>query len=239
MLLYGGNLASPLNLQLDDETWALAFADGDIWVPVTASGRAPSPRFGHGAVYDPLRDRMIVMWGYSYSFGRTDCGELDLADGPTWRTFDASGVATLGRAEFGVTYDADQDQALCMGGAETAYFDENFPSNLYADFSANPVRTPPPLHGPPLAVLGVAPNPTHDVAYVAFDLPVDAEVQARIYTVAGRLVRDLGRRRFTAGEHILLWDGKDASGGQLGSGVYFARLSMLGRDFAGKVVVVR
>jgi len=238
MLLYGGNLGSQLNRQLDDDTWSLSFSDGDVWVPIVAAGRPPTPRFGHEAVYDPLRDRMIVMWGFAYSQGRTDCGELDLAGVATWRTFEASGATNLGRAEFGLTYDADHDQALCMGGKRTFVNDASFPSNLYADFSANPVRTPPPLAGPPLAVLGLAPNPTRDVEIVAFDVPVDAMVGARIYDVRGRLVRDLGPKHYVAGRHVLLWDGRNRLGEIPPSGVYFARLSVLGKDFAGKFVLL-
>jgi hypothetical protein len=110
---------------------------------------------------------------------------------------------------------------------------------LYADFSANPVRTPPPTAGPPLAVLGLAPNPTRDAVTVAFDLPAAAVVHGRIYNAAGRLVRDLGNRPLLAGRHALLWDGKADGGGTPASGVYFARVSMLGRDFSGKFVYLR
>jgi hypothetical protein len=239
MLLFGGNTATPDAPLLSNETFALSFADGDLWVPVSALGRSPAPRAGQGAIYDPLRDRMIVFWGHSYTYGRQDCAELDLSGAPTWQPFQLPGWVPPARGDFVPAYDAGHDQALLVGGQEIAGTEVSFPNYLYADFSANPVRTPPPLHGPPLAVLGLAPNPTRDIVNVAFDLPVDATVHARIYTAAGRLVRDLGDRPFTAGQHILLWDGKDERGGSPPSGVYFARLSMLGRDFSGKFVLLR
>ncbi len=238
MIVYGGDFGAPHTPQLTDDSWELSFADGDTWVPIVPIGRPPAPRSSHGAVYDPKRDRMIVFWGRGYYNGRFDCAELDLADGPTWQAYDPGGVVLPGASRFGVIYDPVREEALCIGGNGFSLNNYLFPS-IGVDFTGDPVQSPPALVGPPLAVLGFAPNPTRDVENVAFDLPTDATVRARIYSAAGRLVRDLGDRRFVAGRHILLWDGKDQAGGTPASGVYFARLSILGRDFSGKFVYLR
>jgi hypothetical protein len=238
MLVYGGNLGPSNAPVLTDETWALSFIDGDIWVPLATLGRPPSGRTGHRAIYDSRRDRMLVLWGDSYNGGRSDCSELDLAGDFTWYDYAPGGVTPSGRSGFGAIYDPTRDQAFILGGRDPINSDAFFPLALVGDFSANPVTSPPPLTGPPLAVLGLAPNPTRDVENVAFELPVDATVRARIYDARGRLVRDLGPKRYVAGGHILLWDGKNRLGEIPPSGVYFARLSILGKEFSGKFVLL-
>jgi hypothetical protein len=239
MLLCGGDQGVPNSPSLMNDTWELSFADGDVWVPVTPLGQAPAPRSSHGAVYDSKRDRMIVLWGLSYNGGRIDCEELDLASGPTWRPFAPPSPSATSRANFGAVYDPTRDQAFILGGSDPNYLDTWEPTSLIADFSANPITTPPPLSGPPLALLGFLPNPTPDVESIAFDLPVDAAVHARIFDASGRLVRDLGSKPYVAGRHLLVWDGKNQRGERPTSGVYFARLSILGHEFSGKFVFLR
>lgn len=54
-----------------------------------------------------------------------------------------------------------------------------------------------------------------------------SELQARIsidlFDVAGRTVRSLERRNAAPGENLLIWDGRDARGAAVSSGVYSAR----------------
>jgi len=51
---------------------------------------------------------------------------------------------------------------------------------------------------------------------------VRAELE--VYNVAGQKVVALMQGDYRAGAHVLRWDGRDANGGELGSGVYFYRL---------------
>jgi len=235
-----GGWGGPAGGTLLNDTWALSFADGQTWLPVTTLGTPPSPRAEHRMIYDSRRDRLLVLWGMAYGGGgRPDVAELDLAEGPTWQTGDAAGVVPSLRADFGAVYDPVLDEAIIVGGNQPNRSLGPYQFALLGDFSANPITSPPVLHGPPLLVYGLAPNPTRDVLNIVFELPVDTGVEARIYNAAGRLVRDLGRRPYVAGRHLLLWDGKTDGGAVPASGVYFARLSILGHDFNGKFVYLR
>ncbi len=49
-------------------------------------------------------------------------------------------------------------------------------------------------------------------------------IEVKLYDIAGRAVRTLADRSFTAGEHTLSWDGRDAAGSRMASGVYFVRM---------------
>lgn len=77
------------------------------------------------------------------------------------------------------------------------------------------------------------PNPFNPETTIRFELPVAGEVSAKIFNLVGEEVAKLVERRMTAGTHLLRWQGVDAQGRQVGSGIYFLRVS------AGKNVAVR
>jgi hypothetical protein len=69
------------------------------------------------------------------------------------------------------------------------------------------------------------PNPTSSATEIAFALPADGAATLRVYDVAGRLVRTLAEGPTTAGVHHARWDGLDARGRAVRSGIYFAKLT--------------
>ncbi|MDP2808158.1 MAG: FlgD immunoglobulin-like domain containing protein, partial [bacterium] len=50
-----------------------------------------------------------------------------------------------------------------------------------------------------------------------------------IYNVQGQLVKTLVNTAQPAGRHQAQWDGRDAGGNKISSGIYFARLEAEGR----------
>jgi hypothetical protein len=83
----------------------------------------------------------------------------------------------------------------------------------------------------PTALLrGVWPNPFNPGTTIRFDLPEAGAVRLSVFDVAGRLVRALLDENMPQGNHEAAWDGRDASGRDVGSGSYLARL-----EFGGKV----
>ena len=69
------------------------------------------------------------------------------------------------------------------------------------------------------------PNPFNPSTTIRFDLPVSGEVSLRIYDPAGRLVRTLVRdREFLAGQHSVVWNGKDDSDSHVASGIYYFQM---------------
>jgi hypothetical protein len=71
---------------------------------------------------------------------------------------------------------------------------------------------------------------------VRFGVAKAGRVQVNIYDVAGRKVRDLADRVFSAGEHALQWDGTDDAGGRVARGVYFVRSSV--QKDTGRIIVL-
>ena len=70
------------------------------------------------------------------------------------------------------------------------------------------------------------PNPFNPTTTIAYDVPSGgANVSLRIYDAAGRLVRALVEGQQPAGSHHVTWDGRDAFGTSVASGVYFYRMT--------------
>jgi hypothetical protein len=67
------------------------------------------------------------------------------------------------------------------------------------------------------------PNPFNPYTTVAFTLQSPASVQIEIYDILGQRVRTLVDASMPAGNHRVVWDGRNVAGRAVGSGVYFYR----------------
>ena len=106
-------------------------------------------------------------------------------------------------------------------------------TGLFAAVSCGPLGAPvgigdlPTSEGAVSALLTLrSANPwRHGEARIQFRLAHTEQADLRVYDLAGRCVRHLIDRRFTAGtEHEVVWDGADDRGRPLSDGVYFYRL---------------
>jgi hypothetical protein len=73
----------------------------------------------------------------------------------------------------------------------------------------------------------VYPNPVDRAARFTFLLTRPANVRIRIYTLAGRMVRDLGDQPGIFGYNEVFWDGRDRDGNLLPNGIYLYVLNAL------------
>ena len=84
-----------------------------------------------------------------------------------------------------------------------------------------------------------APNPFGARTEIAFALSGPGSVRLRVYDVTGREVARLADGPLAAGRHLRSWDGRDARGQLVASGIYFLRLEQGGRVASAKLVVAR
>ena len=70
------------------------------------------------------------------------------------------------------------------------------------------------------------PNPFNGETAIRFALLERGKVELVVYNLAGQKVVELIAGVETAGEHVVLWDGRDRHGRELASGVYFYRLRL-------------
>lgn len=81
-----------------------------------------------------------------------------------------------------------------------------------------------------LRIEGNVPNPFNPNTTIRFEIPdlspgSDPNVRLDVFDVAGRRIRTLWQGPLAPGSHDLTWNGRDASGSTVGSGIYFARLN--------------
>ena len=89
------------------------------------------------------------------------------------------------------------------------------------------------------ALLPNVPNPFNPVTTIHFDLARDGQVLLQIHDVAGRTVRTLVQGPLARRHHEFVWDGLDANGRQVPSGIYFTRLHTDDGEWTRKLVVLR
>jgi hypothetical protein len=74
------------------------------------------------------------------------------------------------------------------------------------------------------------PNPFNPSTRISFSLPQTGAVTLNVFNLLGQQIATLVNGPMTAGTHETLWDGRDAAGRVLASGVYFYRIEVKGPD---------
>ncbi len=74
---------------------------------------------------------------------------------------------------------------------------------------------------------------------IRFELPRQAEVKLRIFNLLGEEVAILVQQKMSAGTHSLIWNGRNAVGELVGSGIYLLRLEAGSEVAVKKMAVVR
>ncbi len=101
---------------------------------------------------------------------------------------------------------------LCIIDFAPGTFDTSIPTAVEAD---TPVD---------FAIRGNYPNPFNPTTTIEFTIPEQGMATLAIYNMAGQAVRELLAGELSRGNHTTVWDGRDASGNMVSSGIYFARL---------------
>jgi hypothetical protein len=91
----------------------------------------------------------------------------------------------------------------------------------------------------PLALKQNYPNPFNPVTTISFTLPEKAHVNIAVYNVEGKLMRVLVDETLDSGLKEIPWDGRDARGVEVSSGVYFYRLRTGKSVMTRKMVLLR
>lgn len=115
LLLFGGFDASRAPLR---DVWSVNL-DGPsrAWMQLVPTGTPPPARGRHAAVYDPGRDRLLVMGGYNTG-ALNDIWALSLSGAPQWTPVAAAGTAPAGA--YSAFYDAAGDRVVAVRAAAIA-----------------------------------------------------------------------------------------------------------------------
>jgi len=83
-----------------------------------------------------------------------------------------------------------------------------------------------------------SPNPFNPVTSIRFSLSAAGEVRLCVYDLKGRAVRELFKGEKGAGQHEVVWRGRDNAGAVVPSGVYFYRLEAGERVVSKKMILL-
>jgi plastocyanin len=110
---------------------------------------------------------------------------------------------------------------------------------MRGDVTVDPAPTPVELPTP-VATLGQNfPNPFNPKTTIEYSLPTRSRAVLAIYDSEGSLVMRMDQGVRDAGTHRIEWDGRDASGAAVGSGVYFYRLEGVAGVMPRKMVLLK
>lgn len=128
-ILFGGLLYGRSGGALENDAEALPLPDGSAWVPLGPFATEPEPRYGNAAIYDPLRDRMIIFGGIGPSDAPLDdLWSLDLSGATGWTRLSPSGAPPGPQGFSSAIYDPIQDRMLLM--ARTSVFELSLHESL-------------------------------------------------------------------------------------------------------------
>jgi hypothetical protein len=82
------------------------------------------------------------------------------------------------------------------------------------------------------------PNPFRSETRLRFAIPQRQWVDLTIFDAAGRQVRELVSGELEAGTHVSVWDGLDASGRRVSTGVYFSRLRIETGNSSNRLIII-
>ena len=83
------------------------------------------------------------------------------------------------------------------------------------------------------------PNPFNPSTTISYTLPDRMRVRLAVYNLEGRLVKMLVNKTMGSGLKTVSWDGADANGNPVASGVYFYQLNAGGRVLTRKMILLK
>lgn len=92
---------------------------------------------------------------------------------------------------------------------------------------------------PPVQSFLAWPNPFNPLVQISFELGQPTHGRLTVYDVSGRQVAVLANGRLESGRSVYVWNGTNARGEALGSGVYIAHLEAAGESQTLKLVLMR
>jgi uncharacterized protein (TIGR03437 family) len=102
------------------DAWAYDI-QANLWTQLSGNSSGPIPRYGHSAIYDAKRDRIVISHGFTSEQGRfDDTWALDLKSN-SWHDLSPSTLRPLRRCLHHAVYVPQSDQMLLYGGCSSGF----------------------------------------------------------------------------------------------------------------------
>ncbi|MGH3055008.1 MAG: Kelch repeat-containing protein, partial [Gaiellaceae bacterium] len=225
----GGGDSGDLN-----DVWALSLTGTPAWTQLAPTGAPPGARDSHSAIYDPVRDRMVIYGGEGGLGAVNDLWSMSLAGIPAWTQLAPTGIVPDPGYSQTAIYYPSLDRMVIFGGGTT-----NVLNDVHNLTWNSALGVPPRASAGELSLAPAYPNPARGEASIEFALPREGAASLRIFDLSGRSVATLVNGSLAAGHHSIHWDGREASGGLAKPGLYFYELRANGRHLARRLVLMR
>jgi len=83
------------------------------------------------------------------------------------------------------------------------------------------------------------PNPFNPTTTINYSLKEDSKVSINIYNIKGQKVKQLTTDQLSAGQHSVVWDGRDDNNKQVSSGIYFYKLKTNNYEKTRKMILLK
>lgn len=193
---------------------------GQTWTPVSS---VTVMRFARGeglqAIAVPTTGGIVLL--------TTDAGA-------TWEEIRPPVVGAFPGQTASISAAVRTDEGWVLGGDRNRI--------LLASEAVVTVAPSEPAASLPRATLALAarPNPFNPATTLSFRLAVRGDVRLTVHDARGRRVRTLVDAPLAAGDHSVEWDGRDAAGRSVASGVYLARIATTAAgDATARLVLVK
>jgi hypothetical protein len=119
MWVHGGMTWDIGGPEILTDLWSLPLGSMTGWNQPTTTGTPPGMRFGHSAVYDAARDRLVFFGGKEDTLSTllNDVWALTLSGTPAWSQLSPSGTPPVERSFHSAVYDAVNDRMVVFGGS--------------------------------------------------------------------------------------------------------------------------
>ena len=189
--------------------------DAIVMDPALGAGVTAGDKItGWNIPYTETSSGAVLVFGFSFSGESTDPGT----------------EGTLVEVTFAIVGELNETIDFWLGGEGGVRLSDTDAENVACSFpdDENPVTFDVPTSGVNgLASLPVKyslkqnyPNPFNPVTNILFDLPEQSLVRLSIYNLLGQEVVTLVNQNMNAGSHLIQWDGQDALGVQVSTGLY-------------------
>ncbi len=175
-----------------------------------------------------MKQILVLMIAFTFAISLT-AEVLNINTAQQNYTFDLTDIV-------GISFDDESMMLETPTNSHTFLFDDI----LYMDFDlttgVEPVDTPQSF---PFILNQNYPNPFNPDTNISFSLKETDKVEIIIYNSKGQKVRTLVDGNYSAGEHVVNWNGKTDEQKSATSGVYFYRMGTNGIYLNKKMILLK
>jgi len=209
-----------------------AVSGSDFWPDLHPDGTVRTLAFGDGDVY--------VGGGFLFIGGQQRSRLATIRSGNLGIWNPGASATSIGGFLSDVRSLAVSGTYVYAGGSFGAMgkLPQSYIASITRSLNGSGVEEPRPTAGV-TAVRQNAPNPFSASTGIRFSLASPSKVTLRVFDVSGREVRTLTRPALGAGAQVVTWDGEDAQGRNVSSGVYYYEVLAGGVTKRGRMALIR